>query len=65
VENHLPTLPDSVQPSLFIGLDVHKKTIVIALAEAGRNGEVSSMGTYTDDLQALEKFLSSLRKNMG
>lgn len=65
MENYRPTLPDNVQPSLFIGLDVHKETAVIALAEAGRNGEVRSVGTYSNDLQALEKFFGTLRKKHG
>jgi hypothetical protein len=30
--------------SIFIGLDVHKSSIDIALAEAGRNSEVRSYG---------------------
>ncbi len=30
--------------SIFIGLDVHKNSIEIAIAEAVRNGEVRSYG---------------------
>jgi hypothetical protein len=29
----------------FIGLDVHKKKIAVAIAEEGRNGEVLSYGS--------------------
>jgi transposase len=53
---------DSTQTSLFIGLDVHKETIVIAVAEAGRQGELRSIGTLSNDLHALEKFFCKLRK---
>jgi transposase len=47
---------------LYIGLDVHKDSIVIAIAEAGRNGEIRIFGTITNDLQALEKALIRIRK---
>jgi len=48
--------------TLYIGLDVHKDSIVIAIAEPGRNGEIRIFGTITNDLQALEKVLNRIRK---
>jgi transposase len=44
----------------FIGLDVHKDTIAIAIAEGGRDGEVRDYGTISNDLHALEKTLRKL-----
>jgi transposase len=46
----------------YLGLDVHKDSIVIAIAEPGRNGELRLFGTITNDLQALEKALNRIRK---
>ena len=40
----------------FIGMDVHKKTIAIAIADDGRNSQVRSYGTLANDLNALDKF---------
>ena len=48
---------------IYIGLDVHKETIVVALAEEGRNGEVRSVSTIPNDLPALERLLRRLRGN--
>jgi transposase len=48
--------------TLYIGLDVHKDSIVIAIAEPGRNGEIRIFGTITNDLQALEKAINRIRK---
>ena len=48
--------------TLYIGLDVHKDSIVIAIAEPDRNGEIRIFGTITNDLQALEKALNRIRK---
>ena len=50
---------------LYLGLDVHKDSIVIALAMGGRNGEVRLYGTISNDLQALEKALRKIRQAHG
>ncbi len=44
--------------TLYIGLDVHKDSITIAIAEAGSKSEIRLFGTITNDLHALEKALN-------
>ena len=46
---------------LFVGLDVHAKTITLALAEGG-GGEARLYGAIANDLHALEKVFARLKK---
>jgi hypothetical protein len=46
----------------FIGLDVHKKKIAVAIAEEGRNGEILSCGSIDNTKAALAKLLQKLGK---
>jgi len=44
----------------FIGLDVHSKTISVAIADEGRKGEVRHYGTIDNTTEAIEKVIKSL-----
>jgi Transposase len=47
----------------FVGLDVHKATIAVAVAEAGRNGEVRFLGEVSNDVTALDRLAARLEKD--
>ena len=47
--------------SMFAGMDVHKESIDISLAEEGRDGEVRHYGKISGDLEALAKVVNALR----
>jgi len=46
--------------SIYVGLDVHKDTIAVAVAEEGNQGEVREHGKIANTAAALTKLVSKL-----
>ena len=42
----------------FVGLDVHKTTVCIAVAEGGRGGDVRQLGVFENRPEILSKVVS-------
>jgi len=49
----------------FVGLDVHKATIAVALAEPARGGEVRRLGEIANEPEAVARLVRRLRKRHG
>src|SRR6202453_1849931 len=50
------------QPTRFIGMDVHKETIVVAVTATGDVGKAAPYGTFPNTAVALEKLVKRLRQ---
>lgn len=46
--------------SKFVGLDVHKETIAVALAEDGRAGEIRFYGTTPHTQESIRRLVARL-----
>ena len=46
----------------FVGLDVHKAMVCIAIAQGGRGGEVRQLGVFENCPEILSKVMSRLSK---
>jgi transposase len=53
------------QSTRFIGMDVHKDTIVVAVTAAGDVGKATAYGTFPNTAAAVEKLVRRFRQAGG
>ena len=49
----------------FVGLDIHKERISVAVAESGRSGAVEYLGEISNDAVAIDKLCERLGARPG
>ena len=47
----------------YVGLDVHKTTVCVAIAESGRGGEVREVGVFENRPDVLRKMVARIGKH--
>jgi hypothetical protein len=52
-----------MEPTTFVGLDVPKRMTSVAIAEAGRGGEVRFRGEIPSTPEALHRLVERLQRN--
>ena len=52
-----------MEHTTFVGLDVHKRTTSVAIAEPGRGGEVRFVGEIPSIPEALHRLVERLKQN--
>jgi hypothetical protein len=50
-----------MEPTTFVGLDVHKRTTSVAIADPGRGGEVRFLGEIPSSPEALHRLVERLK----
>src|SRR5689334_22536864 len=50
------------QPTRFVGMDVHKETIVVAITATGEIGKATAYGTFPNTTAGLEELVKRLRQ---
>src|SRR5271168_3955920 len=54
---------DLMDDITFVGLDVHKATVCVSVAESGRGGEVRQIGVFENRPEALSRLVTRLGKS--
>jgi transposase len=48
--------------TIFVGLDVHKRTVSVAIAESGRGGEIRHLGSFENRVDVMKKMVERLAR---